>query len=157
MSACRSRAKYPHIRFEAVDAFDLEALKALSPTGSFDKICIDIGGIAELHTVMSLLGLYFRAFKRAVLIVKSKYLKPLLENAQVYVPPLEQVQKQKQQARRQAQSQLAKQQCQQQPLSSSVDDAASPEQLEQDECGQLHETLGGNCNRSCLLKPSGVS
>jgi hypothetical protein len=63
---CRSRAKYPHLRFETVDAFDLEKIKALSPSSNkepdcaFDKICIDIGGIAELHTVMSLVGLYFR-------------------------------------------------------------------------------------------------
>jgi hypothetical protein len=148
--ACRSRAKYPHIRFEAIDAFDLEALKALSPTGSFDKICIDIGGIAELHTVMSLLGLYFRAFKKAVLIVKSKYLKPLLENAQVYVPPLEQKQKQER-AQRHAQPLLAKQQCQhQQPLQSPLDGVASAEQLGQEGCGQ-HESLGGNCSRTCLL------
>lgn len=85
------------MRFEATDAFDLDAVKALSPTGSFDRICIDIGGIAELQTVMSLLGLYFKAFRWATLIVKSKYLKTFLGNAQVYVPPVEQKQKQQSQ------------------------------------------------------------
>lgn len=84
---CRARAKFPHLRFEVQDAFDIPALKALSPSGSFDKICVDIGGIAELHTVMLLLGLYFRAFRQSVLIVKSKYLKTLLGNVQVFVPP----------------------------------------------------------------------
>jgi len=84
---CSARAKFPHLRFEVQDAFDIPALKALSPNGSFDKICVDIGGIAELHTVMSLLGLYFRAFRHSVLIVKSKYLKTLLGSVQVFVPP----------------------------------------------------------------------
>ena len=33
-----ARAKFPHVRFETVDGFDLEALQALSPTGEFDKV-----------------------------------------------------------------------------------------------------------------------
>jgi hypothetical protein len=52
-----------------------------------DKIFIDIGGIAELHIVMSMVGCYFRAFKQAVLIVKNKYFKHLLGSAQVRLCP----------------------------------------------------------------------
>jgi hypothetical protein len=48
-----------------------------------DKIFIDIGGIAELHVVMSLVGCYFRAFRQALLVVKNKYFKHLLGNTQV--------------------------------------------------------------------------
>ena len=81
--------KFPHLRFEVMDAFDLEAVQALSPTGTFDKICIDIGGIAELQPVMSVAGLYFRTFRKAVLIIKNKYLKTFLDSAQLFVPPNE--------------------------------------------------------------------
>jgi Mg-chelatase subunit ChlI len=70
-----------------MDGFDIPALQALSPTGTFDKIFIDIGGIAELHVVMGLLGLYYRTFKTAYIIVKSKFLTHLMGQAQVWVPP----------------------------------------------------------------------
>jgi len=119
-----ARARFPHVRFEVVDGFDLKRLCLLSPrykqAGShpqqqqqqqqekqqhqqqqqqekqqhqpqqqkqqrlprnrnrprdrwasggagapgyrplFDKICLDVGGIAELDLVMGLVGLYFR-------------------------------------------------------------------------------------------------
>ena len=82
-----ARSKHPECRLERMDGFDIPALKALSPTGTFDKIFIDIGGIAELHVVMGLLGLYFRTFKAAYLVVKSKFLTHLMGQAQVWVPP----------------------------------------------------------------------
>lgn len=78
-----ARQKYPHCRLEQLDGFDWEALQAKSPSGTYDKIWIDIGGIAQLHVVMSLLGLYYRTFRGAYIIVKSKYLKNMLGNMQV--------------------------------------------------------------------------
>ncbi len=36
----------PGARAQVVDGFDLEALRALSPTGTFTKIFVDIGGTA---------------------------------------------------------------------------------------------------------------
>jgi hypothetical protein len=78
-----ARQKYPHCRLEAMDGFDWESLQAASPSGTYDKIWIDIGGIAQLHVVMSLLGLYYRTFRGAYIIVKSKYLKNMLGNMQV--------------------------------------------------------------------------
>jgi hypothetical protein len=75
--------KYPHCRLEQVDGFDVEALQAKSPSGTYDKIFIDIGGIAQLHVVMSLLGLYYCTFRGAYIIVKSKYLKNMLGHMQV--------------------------------------------------------------------------
>eukprot|EP00879_Flechtneria_rotunda_P026012 GHRR01027686.1.p1 GENE.GHRR01027686.1~~GHRR01027686.1.p1 ORF type:complete len:173 (-),score=39.46 GHRR01027686.1:218-736(-) len=83
---CRAKARYPHVQFEQIDGFDIRRLTALSPTGTYSKIFIDIGGIAQLHVVMSLVGLYYKAFKGSVLIVKNKYFKNLLGNVQVYVP-----------------------------------------------------------------------
>jgi hypothetical protein len=59
------------------------AAAAAAACGAADKIFIDIGGIAELHIVMSMVGCYFRAFKQAALIVKNKYFKRLLGSAQV--------------------------------------------------------------------------
>eukprot|EP00775_Hariotina_reticulata_P008909 gene8910-9086_t len=50
----RAKARYPHCHFERLDGFDIHKLKELSPNRTFDKIFIDIGGIAELHIVMSL-------------------------------------------------------------------------------------------------------
>jgi hypothetical protein len=60
VAAPRAKARYPHCRFERLDGFDIDQLKQLSPHHTFDKIFIDIGGIAELHIVMSLVGLYYR-------------------------------------------------------------------------------------------------
>eukprot|EP00879_Flechtneria_rotunda_P004936 GHRR01005210.1.p1 GENE.GHRR01005210.1~~GHRR01005210.1.p1 ORF type:complete len:247 (+),score=33.41 GHRR01005210.1:58-798(+) len=82
----KAKARYPHVQFEQIDGFDIRRLTALSPTGTYSKIFIDIGGIAQLHVVMSLVGLYYKAFKGSVLIVKNKYFKNLLGNVQVYVP-----------------------------------------------------------------------
>eukprot|EP00878_Enallax_costatus_P030659 GHUV01033430.1.p2 GENE.GHUV01033430.1~~GHUV01033430.1.p2 ORF type:complete len:101 (+),score=34.00 GHUV01033430.1:582-884(+) len=61
----------------------------MSPTGNYDKILIDIGGIAELHTLMSMVGLYYKTFNKATLVVKNKYFKNLLGNTQVHVPQVE--------------------------------------------------------------------
>eukprot|EP00878_Enallax_costatus_P005667 GHUV01005943.1.p1 GENE.GHUV01005943.1~~GHUV01005943.1.p1 ORF type:complete len:276 (+),score=73.78 GHUV01005943.1:223-1050(+) len=85
----RARAKYPHCHFEVVDGFDVDKLRSMSPTGNYDKILIDIGGIAELHTLMSMVGLYYKTFNKATLVVKNKYFKNLLGNTQVHVPQVE--------------------------------------------------------------------
>ncbi|WIA14213.1 hypothetical protein OEZ85_002752 [Tetradesmus obliquus] len=110
----RAKARYPHVRFEHMDGFDIPALTALSPTGTYDKIFIDIGGIAELHIVMSLVGCYFRAFRQALLVVKNKYFQHLLGNAQVFVPEIEVQDKQAAAARKQQQQQQQQRQQQQQ-------------------------------------------
>lgn len=81
---------------------------------------------------MALLGLYFRTWKRAMLIVKSKYLKGLLEHAQVYVPPNEQRQQQAAGARRQSGVPRRRQQ-QEVPCEAAVE----PEQVQQ-ACNQAH-------------------
>lgn len=79
-----ARRRHPHVRFEVVDAFDVAALRGLAPTKGFNKIFVDIGGIAELPTVMALVGTYFREFKHAVLVVKSVFLARLLTQAEVF-------------------------------------------------------------------------
>jgi len=81
-----ARKKFPHVHFEVIDGFNVAALKALSPTGDFDKIFVDIGGIAELPTVARMVGLYFRTWKKATIIVKSVFLSQLLGSAELYKP-----------------------------------------------------------------------
>jgi hypothetical protein len=79
-----AQAKFPALGFVVADAFDLKAIRGLSATGTFDKIFIDIGGIAELHTVAALVGLYFKAFKKCRIIVKSVFLRQMLENSEIF-------------------------------------------------------------------------
>ncbi|KAI8468063.1 MAG: hypothetical protein J3K34DRAFT_479511 [Monoraphidium minutum] len=54
----------------------------------FTKVFLDVGGIAELTTVMALVGLYARHFKEASIVVKSKYLKNLLGSTMVWSPTM---------------------------------------------------------------------
>lgn len=84
----RAMDSFPHCCFKQLDGFELVQLQSLSPIGSFDKIFIDIGGLAELHVVMSLTGLYYKAFPKAVVVVKSKFFRNLLQDVQVFKPPL---------------------------------------------------------------------
>jgi hypothetical protein len=36
-TVCRAKARYPHVRFEHMDGFDIDALSALSPTGTYGE------------------------------------------------------------------------------------------------------------------------
>ena len=45
------------------------------------QVMLDIGGIAELPTVMHLVGLYFRTWKKATIIVKSVFFARFLGDA----------------------------------------------------------------------------
>ncbi|GBF90417.1 hypothetical protein Rsub_03413 [Raphidocelis subcapitata] len=47
----------------------------------FTRILVDVGGVAPLPTVLALVALYDREFPTAFKVVKSKYLKTLLDNA----------------------------------------------------------------------------
>lgn len=45
------------------------------------QVLVDIGGIADLATVMHLVGLYYRTWRGAVIIVKSVFFARLLGDA----------------------------------------------------------------------------
>lgn len=79
-----ARRRYPGLRFEAVDGFDISQLRALSPTGSFSKVFVDIGGVAELSTVMSLVCLYYGTFKDALIVVKSKRITSFIHDVELF-------------------------------------------------------------------------
>jgi hypothetical protein len=37
VAPCRAKARYPHVRFEHMNGFDIDALTALSPTGTYGE------------------------------------------------------------------------------------------------------------------------
>ncbi|GFR51837.1 hypothetical protein Agub_g14301, partial [Astrephomene gubernaculifera] len=84
-----ARRRYPGLRFEEVDGFDVAALKALGPPdgSGFSVVLVDIGGIACLPTVASLVGLYYKEFPyNTKIVVKSVFLKRLMEDSLPYNP-----------------------------------------------------------------------
>ncbi|KAG2440780.1 hypothetical protein HXX76_003636 [Chlamydomonas incerta] len=82
-----ARKRYPGLRFEAVDGFDVAALKALGPPEGFSVVLVDIGGIASLPTVAALVGLYYKEFPwNTKIVVKSVFLKRMMEDCMPYSP-----------------------------------------------------------------------
>ncbi|PNW80779.1 hypothetical protein CHLRE_07g329400v5 [Chlamydomonas reinhardtii] len=82
-----ARKRYPGLRFEAVDGFDVAALKALGPPEGFAVVLVDIGGIASLPTVAALVGLYYKEFPwNTKIVVKSVFLKRMMEDCLPYNP-----------------------------------------------------------------------
>ncbi|KAG2442030.1 hypothetical protein HYH02_009822 [Chlamydomonas schloesseri] len=82
-----ARKRYPGLRFEAVDGFDMAALKALGPPEGFSVVLVDIGGIASLPTVAALVGLYYKEFPwNTKIVVKSVFLKRMMEDCLPYNP-----------------------------------------------------------------------
>eukprot|EP00798_Chlamydomonas_sp_ICE-L_P003284 gene3284-13311_t len=67
LSAARLRRMKP-----ALDGFDLQAALALSPTGSYEKVMIDISGQAELSLAASMVRLYADALPAATIILKNR-------------------------------------------------------------------------------------
>ncbi|KXZ53930.1 hypothetical protein GPECTOR_6g848 [Gonium pectorale] len=82
-----ARRRYPALRFEEVDGFDVAALKALGPPdgSGFSVVLVDIGGIACLPTIAHLVGLYYKEFPYTTkIVVKSVFLKRLVEDSLPY-------------------------------------------------------------------------
>jgi trans-aconitate methyltransferase len=72
----RARRRHPHIRFEALDAFDLRA--ALDLGVPFTKVYIDISGISgyrSLLDVIALLTMYATVLRPEAIVIKSGALK----------------------------------------------------------------------------------
>ena len=71
-----ARRKHPHLRFEVLDAYDLQA--ALRLERHFSKIYIDVSGLSgyrSLLDVIALLNMYATLFAPEAIIVKSGALK----------------------------------------------------------------------------------
>ncbi|MAF11906.1 hypothetical protein CMK11_15780 [Candidatus Poribacteria bacterium] len=72
----RAREMRPHLRFEAIDAFDMPALLGLGK--SFSKIYVDLSGFsgyASLLDLLSLLNMYTYTLQPEAIVVKSRSLK----------------------------------------------------------------------------------
>ncbi|KAG2501216.1 hypothetical protein HYH03_001029 [Edaphochlamys debaryana] len=84
-----ARRRHPGLRFEAVDGFDVPALKVLGPPdgSGFSVVCVDIGGIAALPTVAHLVGLYYKEFPwNTRIVVKSPFVSSPSPNLQAASP-----------------------------------------------------------------------
>ena len=72
----RARERHPHIRFEALDAFDVRA--ALELNVDFTKIYIDMSGISGYRSLLDLIALlnsYAAVLRPEAIVVKSGALK----------------------------------------------------------------------------------
>ena len=72
----RARERHPHIRFEALDAFDVRA--ALELNVDFTKIYIDMSGISGYRSLLDLIALlnsYTAVLRPEAIVVKSGALK----------------------------------------------------------------------------------
>lgn len=72
----RARERHPHIRFEALDAFDVRA--ALDLNENFTKIYIDMSGISGYRSLLDLIALlnsYAAVLRPEAIVVKSGALK----------------------------------------------------------------------------------
>ncbi len=83
-----ARQEHPHIRFEVLDAFDLQT--ALSFGKRFTKIYIDVSGLSgyrSLLDVIALLNMYATIFTPEAIIVKSGALKHFAANCIAWQSP----------------------------------------------------------------------
>lgn len=76
-----ARTKYPHIRFETLDAFNIR--RAMELGEEFTKIYIDMSGLSSyraLLDVISLVTMYASVFNPEAIIIKSGSLKQFAKN-----------------------------------------------------------------------------
>ncbi|EFJ44916.1 hypothetical protein VOLCADRAFT_118503 [Volvox carteri f. nagariensis] len=69
-----ARRRHPHLAFHQLDGLAVTATRALSPTGTFSRICIDISGKAPLELICPMVTAQISAFPNAALIVKNEEL-----------------------------------------------------------------------------------
>lgn len=80
-----ARTKYPEIRFETLDAFNIKAAMKLGDR--FTKIYIDMSGLSSyraLLDVISLLNMYAAIFEPEAIIIKSGSLKQFARNCEAW-------------------------------------------------------------------------
>ncbi len=80
-----ARERYPHIRFEALDAFDIRSAMRLG--AHFDKVYIDMSGLSSyraLLDVIALITMYASVFEPDAIIVKSGSLKQFAKNCEAW-------------------------------------------------------------------------
>ncbi len=66
--------RHPHLAFHLLDGLDTCATRRLSPTGTFNRIMIDISGKSPLSLICHMVAAQRQAFPDAWLIVKNEQL-----------------------------------------------------------------------------------
>lgn len=78
----KARSRYPWVRFEQIDGFDIPGIKALGK--QFTKIYIDISGNRDVSTVIPLIQKHEAVFKPELIVVKNSKLKKLLRKCSIW-------------------------------------------------------------------------
>jgi precorrin-6B methylase 2 len=78
----KAKERYPWIRFEQMDGFDIP--KVLKFGKRFDKIYIDISGSRDLADVLSMIRKYEVVFKPELIVVKSNKLKKVIRKCRIW-------------------------------------------------------------------------
>lgn len=82
-----ARSKYPHIRFEILDAYNIK--EAMKLGDKFTKIYVDISGFSgykSLLDALALLNMYASIFEPEAIIIKSGSVKQFAQNCVAWVP-----------------------------------------------------------------------
>ncbi|MBK34434.1 MAG: hypothetical protein CME26_02760 [Gemmatimonadetes bacterium] len=69
----RARISHPGIRFERIDAFDIDSVRTLG--FHFNKIYIDVSGSPDIYDVLKLTLAYEALFEPSLIVVRSTKLK----------------------------------------------------------------------------------
>jgi hypothetical protein len=78
----KAKERYPWVRFEQIDGFDIPAIRALG--NQFSKIYIDISGNRDLNIVIPMLQKHEAVFKPELIVVKNSKLGKLLRKCKIW-------------------------------------------------------------------------
>ncbi|GFR39749.1 hypothetical protein Agub_g232 [Astrephomene gubernaculifera] len=140
-----ARGRHPHLapHLHQLDGLDTAATRALSPCGSYNRICIDISGKAPLALICSMITAQHAAYPQASLIVKNEQ----LYDALVGLELLRQQRQGGQQQEGEQQQQQHQEKEQQQPLQGEQQGGDQ----EADAAAQLAALLGRELLAECEL------
>ena len=78
----KAKERYPWIRFECIDGFDIPSILKLGK--QFNKIYIDISGSRDLADVLLMIRKHEVVFKPELIVVKSNKLKKVLRKCRIW-------------------------------------------------------------------------
>eukprot|EP01025_Chloroclados_australasicus_P037970 TRINITY_DN38849_c0_g1_i1.p2 TRINITY_DN38849_c0_g1~~TRINITY_DN38849_c0_g1_i1.p2 ORF type:complete len:151 (-),score=1.14 TRINITY_DN38849_c0_g1_i1:57-509(-) len=78
----RAQERFPLVRFENIDAFDISSVLALGY--KFNKIFIDVSGSRDISDLINLIESYEKVFQPDLFVVKSYKLKKLVQSCIVF-------------------------------------------------------------------------
>jgi ubiquinone/menaquinone biosynthesis C-methylase UbiE len=78
----KAKERYPWLRFEQIDGFDISSLLKLGK--QFNKIYIDISGSRDLADVLLMIRKHEIVFKPELIVVKSNKLKKMLRKCRIW-------------------------------------------------------------------------